>query len=190
MNKLLIKLGVIVIISLAYASCKNNNENTTPDNSATTTKQATIPTKNNSTSASDDHLNTGGLQWTTFDALPDNKSNKKYLVDIYTDWCGWCKVMDKKTFTDPTVQEYLKENYHLIKFDAEQKESITYKGKVYEWQASSRNGYNTLAKELLGGRMSYPTMVYLDENLNKIRAIPGYKKPDQLLAELKAINQG
>jgi thioredoxin-related protein len=190
MSKLLIKLGLLVVVSIVYSSCKNNSDTHTAESTIKGTKQSPIATNGNSPSATDDHLNTGGLIWTTFDALPENKSDKKYLVDIYTEWCGWCKVMDKKTFTDPKVQEYLNDNFHLIKFDAEQKESITYKDKVYEWQAGSRNGYNTLAKELLGGRMSYPTMVYLDKNLNKITAIPGYKKPDQLLAELKAINEG
>jgi len=190
-SKILLKLGVLVILTITYTSCKNNSE-TKDDKSGNATKQSPIPTNGNksATDNTDNHLNTGGLIWTTFDALPDNKSKKKYLVDIYTDWCGWCKVMDKKTFTDPEIQAYLKENFHLIKFNAEQKESVSYKDKIYEWQAGNRNGYNTLAKELLGRRMSYPTMVYLDENLNKIIAIPGYKKPHELIAELKAINEG
>jgi len=40
---------------------------------------------------------------------------------------------------------------------------------------------------MLNGRLGYPSMVYLDENLNKIRVSPGYKKPDQLLAELRGL---
>ena len=140
---------------------------------------------------STDHLMTGTLQWTTFDriAKKDMDGNKKkFLVDVYTDWCGWCKVMDKKTFTDPTVQKYLEDNFHVIKFDAEQKAPVPFKGKDYAWKPGGRNGINTLAIELLGNRQSYPTMVYLDENMNKIKSIPGYKKPEQLLSELKAIN--
>ncbi|NNE14336.1 MAG: DUF255 domain-containing protein [Saprospiraceae bacterium] len=136
------------------------------------------------------HLNTGGLQWTTFDKIANekgNKGNKKYMVDVYTEWCGWCKVMDKKTFTDPDIQAYLRENFHIVKFDAEQKEAVRFKDKEYNYVKGGRKGINKLAVELLGNRMSYPTLVYLDENLNKITASPGYKKPDQLMAELKAI---
>ena len=136
------------------------------------------------------HLDTGGLKWTTFDKIArsgENKGNKKYLVDVYTEWCGWCKVMDKKTFTDPKVQEYLRENFHIVKFDAEQKETVKFKEKDYKYIPGGRKGINQLALELLGNRMSYPTLVYLDENLNKITASPGYKKPDQLMKELKAI---
>ncbi len=137
----------------------------------------------------DDHMNAGGMKWMTIEeaAGKTNKEKKKYLVDVYTDWCGWCKVMDKKTFTDPTVKAYLKDNFHIIKFNAEQKEAIQFKGKTYEWMPAGRRGVNKLAVELLGSRLSYPTLVYLDENMNKIRSSPGYKKPDQLMAELKSI---
>ena len=138
------------------------------------------------------HLNTGGLHWTTFEGLAkeDNSEKKKYLIDVYTDWCGWCKVMDKKTFTDPEIQEYLRENFHIVKFNAEQRDKVPFKGKEYEWINGGRRGINRLAIELLGERMSYPTIVYLDENMNKITAAPGYKKPDQLMQELKAIVEG
>ncbi len=136
-----------------------------------------------------EHLNTGGLEWTTFDRLAKNppKDKKKYFVDVYTEWCGWCKVMDKKTFTDPEIQDYLKKNFHIVKFDAEQRENISFKGKEYQWINGGRKGINQLAIELLGNRMSYPTMVYLDENMNKITSSPGYKTPEQLIVELKAI---
>jgi len=136
------------------------------------------------------HLNAGGMKWTTFDKIArsgENKENKKYLVDVYTEWCGWCKVMDKKTFTDPDIQKYLDKNFHIVKFDAEQKESVKFKDKEYNYISGGKNGINQLALELLGSRMSYPTLVYLDENLNKITASPGYKKPDQLMKELEAI---
>ncbi|MBK9566192.1 MAG: DUF255 domain-containing protein [Saprospiraceae bacterium] len=54
----------------------------------------------------------------------------KILVDGYTEWCGWCKVMDKKTFTDPALIEYLNKNFHVVKFNA-RKGPVNYKGKAY-----------------------------------------------------------
>ena len=185
--------------TLAFMSCKKEAaQNSQETKTATTTQQRTHPAQKSNvktksaqkaTHAQSSHLSTGGMEWLTFDdvAKLDNKEGKKYLVDVYTEWCGWCKVMDKKTFTDPAVQAYLDENFHIVKFDAERKSAIPFKGKTYEWQQGGRNGINKLAIELLGSRMSYPTMVYLDENLNKIRSIPGYKKPDQLLNDLKVI---
>ena len=116
-----------------------------------------------------------------------NLKDKKVLVDLYTSWCGWCKVMDKKTFTDQAVIDYLNENFVLVKFNAEQRESVTFKGETYEWMSAGRRGVNKLAYKLMNGRLGYPTLVYLDSDLNKIKSSPGYKKPDQLLAELKVL---
>ncbi len=145
--------------------------------------------KANEKHSKDNHLSVGGMDWLSIEdaaALKD-KSDKKYLIDVYTDWCGWCKVMDKKTFTDPEVQAYLKENFHIVKFNAEQKNPIEWEGKSYEWVKTGRKGVNTLAQKLLGGRLGYPTMVYLDENKQLIKSSPGYKDPTKLLAELKQL---
>ena len=73
----------------------------------------------------------GELNWLTIEEAQKIKNNegKLYMVDVYTDWCGWCKVMDKKTFTDDGIKKYLDENFYVIKFNAEQKEPITFNGK-------------------------------------------------------------
>jgi len=130
-----------------------------------------------------------GLAWYNIEDLDKmtDLGGKKVLVDMYTSWCGWCKVMDKKTFTDPEVVTYLNENYVLIKFNAEQREPITFKGETYEWTKRGRNGTNQLALKMMSGRAAYPTMVYLDENREVIQSVPGYKKPDQLLADLRKL---
>lgn len=143
------------------------------------------------TKAADPHLITGGMQWMSIDDLARNKAigSKKYLIDVYTEWCGWCKVMDKKTFSDPRVQEILKESFNIVKFDAERKDPILYNGKTYEWKAGGRKGNNELALHLLDGKMSYPSLVYLDEKMNKIRISPGYKNPEQLIQELEVITK-
>lgn len=130
----------------------------------------------------------GELTWLTIEQASEigqASNDKKFLVDVYTDWCGWCKVMDKKTFTDPELIKYLNDNFHVVKFNAEQKEPVNYRGKTYEWMQSGRNGVNTLGIELLNGRLSYPTLVYLDTDLQPITVSAGYKTPELLLAELK-----
>lgn len=194
MNKLIFSFLLLSISMIIACKTENASESSTTQ-AATTNQQRTHPAQTaaaskKATAKPAGHLNTGGMQWMTFDdvAKNPNKEGKKYLVDVYTEWCGWCKVMDKKTFTDPAVQAYLDENFHIVKFDAERKTPITFNGKVYDWQMGGKNGINKLAIELLGPRMSYPTMVYLDENLNKIRSISGYKKPNELLADLKVIS--
>ena len=131
------------------------------------------------------------LEWLNIEQASEigtkGSNNKKFLVDVYTDWCGWCKVMDKKTFTDPVLIEYLNKNFHVVKFNAEQKETVNYKGKTYNWEPMGRNGINSLGIELLQGRLSYPTLVYLNEKLEPITISPGYKKPEELMAELQSL---
>ena len=132
----------------------------------------------------------GPVKWYTWEeAVAANKKNpKKFYVDVYTDWCGWCKVMDKKTFTDHDVAEYLNTNFYPIKLNAEQKEDINFDGQIFaflEVEGSRRGGVHTLAYSLLEGKMSYPSFVFLNEKYERIMVSPGYKKPAQLLPELK-----
>ena len=131
------------------------------------------------------------IEWLTLaEAMEAQKKiPKKIFMDVYTDWCGYCKIMDKYTFTDPEVIAYLADNYYLIKFNAEQKEPIQFDGRTFEWKAGGRKGYNTLASDMLEGQMSYPSMVYYNEDKIKIIAVPGYKKPTQLLNDIERVQK-
>ncbi|MCW5908620.1 MAG: DUF255 domain-containing protein [Chitinophagales bacterium] len=124
----------------------------------------------------------GGIKWMTWKEMQEaqKREPRKVFVDVYTDWCGWCKRMDQTTFVHPEIVKYLNENYYAIKFDAEERESIRFKGKDYKFVASGNRGYNELAAEILKGRMSYPTSVYLDENMDLLFPVPGYLEPKTL----------
>lgn len=109
------------------------------------------------------------IQWLTIDQAFEaiKKDPKKIVIDVYTDWCGWCKVMDKNTFSDPKVIEFVNKKYYAVKLNAEQDGQIKIGDKTYT--------YPDLASQLMQGRMSYPTIVYLDEKFNMIQPIPGYQ---------------
>lgn len=129
-----------------------------------------------------------GLSWYKIDDLDQmNIGDKKVMIDMYTSWCGWCKVMDKKTFTDPEVVQYLNDNFVLVKFNAERRDPVSFQGEDYEWMNTGRKGVNKLAMKLMSGRLGYPTMVYLDNDLSLIKSVPGYKKPEELLQELQVL---
>lgn len=103
------------------------------------------------------------------------KEPRKVIVDVYTDWCGWCKRMDQTTFSNPVIAEYVNKNYYAVKLDAEQKDSINFKDHTFKFVAQGRRGYHELAAALLNGKMSYPNIVYMNEKMEVIQAVPGYQ---------------
>ena len=117
------------------------------------------------------------LSWEEAASQP-NEENRKYMVDLYTDWCGWCKKMDAATFQQDYISKYINEHYHAVKFNAEMKDDIEYKGETLSFVANGRRGYHELAAKLTSGRLGYPTIVFLDENMEVIQAIPGFKGPE------------
>lgn len=127
------------------------------------------------------------IKWYTWDeAIELNKTApKKVFIDLYTDWCGWCKRMDATTFKEKDIAKYLNENFYPIKFNAEQKEQIDFNGTEFKFIDQGRRGVHQLAYALLDGRLGYPAFVMLDESFARIMISPGYKKPEQLFKELK-----
>src|SRR5689334_10683298 len=76
----------------------------------------------------------GLVNWLTFkEAQEKNKTvQKPFLIDFYTDWCGWCKHMMKTTYSNEGLAAYINANFYPVKFDAETKDTIEYNGKVYK----------------------------------------------------------
>ena len=72
----------------------------------------------------------------------NRKEPKKLVIDVYTDWCVWCKVMDKNTFGNTIIAEYLNQKYYPVKFNAEQKENITIGNNTYKFVAQGKRGYH------------------------------------------------
>ncbi len=104
--------------------------------------------------------------------------DKKYFIDCYTDWCGWCKKMDKDTFSDTLIAKLMNHYFVSAKFDAEQKEDVTVNGKTYKNPQtptnSKRASVHELAYYLLNNRLSYPSFSILDKDFKVITVVPGY----------------
>ncbi len=132
------------------------------------------------------------LNWLTLQQAEKEmaKKPKKLLIDVYTDWCGWCKVMDQQTFQHSTIAKIINQYYYPVKFNAEQKDDVVFRGKTYKFVANGRSGYNELAAEMLQGKLSYPTIVYMDEEFNVIQAVPGFFKPADIEPVLKFFGTG
>jgi thioredoxin-related protein len=122
------------------------------------------------------------IQWMKFEeAIAANEENPKMiLVDVYTDWCGWCKKMDKETFTDPRVIAHFQKNFYAVKLNAEDtNRKFPFMGKTFteaEMAASMRVN-------------SYPNFVVIEPGLQNIAQLPGYRGPEDFLAGLSELIQ-
>ncbi|MCP9235097.1 DUF255 domain-containing protein [Lewinella sp. JB7] len=133
------------------------------------------------------------VEWLTWEeAMQRNATEpRNILVDVYTDWCGWCKKMDQQVFAAPEIAEHISKNFYAVKLDAEQREDITYDGHVFSYDPGvGRRGVHALAVALLDGRMSYPSVVYLDARRQRITISPGFKPAKAYLNELRYISEG
>jgi thioredoxin-related protein len=132
------------------------------------------------------------VNWITFEqAVEKSKSEKRPIfIDVYTDWCGWCKVMDKNTFSDPEVAKILNGKFYAVKFDAEQKEDVLFNGTTFKFIPSGNKGYHQLAAALLNNQLSYPTVVFLAEDFSMIQPLAGYRKADEFHKIVQFIGEG
>ncbi len=118
------------------------------------------------------------IKWYSFEeALAKNAQfpKKKILVDVYTDWCGWCKKMDATTFSNPVIIDYINEYYYAVKLNAERKDSLILDGKLFiNPNPTANRSTHQIADMLLNNRMSYPSYAFLDESGRSITVVPGY----------------
>ncbi len=129
------------------------------------------------------------INWLSWDEMVEAQktTKKKVIIDVYTDWCGWCKQMDKTTFKDSLVAKYVNENLYAVKLDAESRKEYALNGHTFKYIDQGKSGVNELAYSLLDGQLSYPSIVYLNEDYNRITISPGYKDNKAMLKELKYI---
>ncbi len=130
------------------------------------------------------------VKWMTVAEMQEayKKNPKPILVDVYTSWCGWCKVMDRETYAKESVSGYINEHYYPVKLDAESKESFDWNGKKYEYNKEYKS--NDLAIYLLYGQMSFPSTVFLSAIDAQPAPMPGFLKPNEIEAPLKFFGDG
>jgi thioredoxin-related protein len=128
-----------------------------------------------------------GVKWMTFEEVTaaNAKNPRKIFVDIYTDWCGWCKKMDAATFNHPEISKYMNDNFYNVKFNAEQRGEVVFNGHTFKFIANGNRGVHELAVALTNNQLSYPMGIFMDEQMRILSPLPGYQKADFFDAVLK-----
>lgn len=107
----------------------------------------------------------------------NKKEPRKFIVDIYTNWCNGCKVMNRTTFNDKHVRNYISKHYYLVDLNAESKDSLSFEGKVYKNNGTNGSPFHDLVMELTHRSLSLPTLVIMDEGLKTLDTLPYYLSP-------------
>lgn len=117
------------------------------------------------------------IQWIRFEdlAAAQAKEPRKVFIDVYTDWCGWCKKMDANTLTHSVIIKYMSEKYYAIKFNAETRDTVRFNGFTYtSTNPSNPRATHQLALSLLNNKLGYPSSVYLDEEMKVLGVLQTY----------------
>jgi hypothetical protein len=128
-------------------------------------------------SAANDSPELKWFDWNTGYPLA-KKQNKIILVDAYTDWCGWCKKMDRDTYANSDVIKALNKDFIVIKFNPEL-ENI-----VYELDGNKITGRELYGQLTKGKSTGFPTTYFIQPNKKQIQIAAGYLAPNDFIKVL------
>ncbi len=110
------------------------------------------------------------------------KKNKIMLVDVYTEWCGWCKKMDRDAYAKPAISQVLNTDFVSVKFNPEiTNVTYSYEGKSYTGEQLA----GVISNYQISG---YPTTIFIYPKQKKSEVVVGYKNAEQMapiLADMK-----
>lgn len=135
------------------------------------------------------------INWVSLEEAQElqKKTPKKIIIDMYTVWCGPCKLMDRITFQNKDVVDYVNKYYYAVKFNAEGNDKVVFNGREFSnpnynpSRAKSRNYPHELTRYFQVS--AYPTVVFLDEDLKMLVPLRGVKKPQELELYLKMFKE-
>lgn len=131
--------------------------------------------------AQNNTANVDGIEWKEWANRDDTGARQqKTMIYLYTNWCAWCKRMEDEVYQNAEVSRLINRHFAAVKFNGESREPQTYRGETYNYVKDGRVSYHQLAAKWLNGRLSFPSVVFLDENGVVIQAISGPRTVEQM----------
>jgi thioredoxin-related protein len=135
-----------------------------------------------------------GIQWLSISELSEKMKMepKKVFFDVYATWCGPCKMLDRNTFSNRKVIEYMNKHFYAVKWNGESTDTVIFKGKTYiNANPNKKHSNHNLTYELayINGGIRYPTMLFFDEELDKVMGKAMFMYPEDLLLDLEYIGE-
>ncbi|WP_281615710.1 glucosaminidase domain-containing protein [Flammeovirga sp. SubArs3] len=132
------------------------------------------------------------IEWITIqEAEKRNKTEARpILIDIYTDWCGWCKELDKKTYADPIIIDYINEHYWAVKFNPETSGTFTFNGEEYGKDELEGTPFHEFEVFISEKPLSYPTTAFLTSDNQQFASWGGFLEKDKMHLLLSVVRLG
>jgi uncharacterized protein YyaL (SSP411 family) len=159
MYKSVIAIFTFISLFILSASSQNADKPKDPKNKTNVPAYIAKPTENE------------GIKWYDWNegyALAVKK-NKILIVDIYTDWCGWCKKMERDTYSKKSIIDMINKDFIAVKFNPEKPYSD------YSIEGAKYNNSQLFGMLVNNQRVGYPTTVFIYTDTKKIDLFSGYQ---------------
>lgn len=127
------------------------------------------------------------VQWLSFKELDSAIASKPkpVFIEIYTDWCTYCKKMEKEVFPEPAIAQILNDDFYAVRFNAESNEEVSFNG--LNWQRSSSESFHSLALLFKSANVAFapPMLIFLSPELELEEQVNAYQSRKMLLKKLR-----
>lgn len=176
-----ISMAGIIILAIVFYTCKKNTlqasinspENRVSNFISQESSSYSLVSENTYTEFHENSL----VNWITFNEAYNKckKNPRPIMVDVFTTWCGPCKMMSAQTFNNPDIAKYINDNFYAVKFDAETKDSVKFDKYVFvSTDVTNPKAPHQFAASILDNQLAYPSIVFLNNQIQRLDVLKGF----------------